>query len=69
MLSNDLALAADWIAGHVRRNERISVHAAACLAQQLMDLSARAEQMEIAPLRLNSPEVALGFKRKDRAHG
>ena len=67
MLSNDLANAADWIAGHVRRNERISVHAAACLAQQLMDLSARAEQLEIAPLRLHSPEVSLPFRKRANA--
>ena len=64
MLSNDLAAAADWIAGHVRRDEPIPVHAAACLAQSLMDLAARAEQMEILPFRLSSPEVSLGFKRK-----
>ena len=66
MISTELANAADWLAGHVRRNEPIQVHAAACLAQQLMDLSARAEQLEIAPLRLNSPEVSLPFKPKAR---
>jgi hypothetical protein len=65
MISTDLANTADWIAGHVRRNEPVPVHAAACLAQQLMDLSARAQQLEIAPLRLNSPEVALGFGKRD----
>jgi hypothetical protein len=64
MLSTDLANTADWLAGYVRRNEPIPVQAAATLAQNLMDFTARAEQLELVPFRLDSPEVALGFKKK-----
>ena len=64
MISNELANLADWITGYTSRNEPIPVHAAACLAQTLMDLSERAQQMELIPFRLHSPEVQLPFKQK-----
>ena len=50
------------------RNQAISPRAAAILADTLMDLAARVRQIENVPLRLDSPEVALGFHklRKER---
>ena len=68
MISQDLANLADWVAGYPRRDEPIHVHAAARLAQALMDLSERAQQMELTPFRLHSPEVSLAFKRKRRTN-
>jgi hypothetical protein len=61
MISQDYFSAADWVAGHARRNQAISPRAAAILAETLMDLAARVRQIENVPLRLDSPEVRLGF--------
>jgi hypothetical protein len=64
MLSIDLSNLADWVAGHAQRNEPLTAHAAAALAQALMDLAERAQQMELVPFRLSDPEVRRRLPRR-----
>ena len=69
MISNDYFNVADWVGGHAKRNQPIVPREAAHLAQVLADLAARVRQIESVPLRLDSPEVALGFHRLRESHG
>jgi hypothetical protein len=60
-ISNDYFNVADWVGGHARRNQPIVPREAAHLAQVLADLADRVRHLERVPLRLDSPEVQLGF--------
>lgn len=60
-ISNDYASTADWAAGFALRGEPMPPQSCAHLAQVLMDLSERVAMLEAMPLRLDSPEVRLGF--------
>ena len=66
MISQDYFSAADWCAGFAKRNQAMPPREAAHLAQVLADLAARVRQIENVPLRLDSPEVALGFRKLRR---
>jgi len=68
MISSDYFSTADWVLGHAKRNQAIAPREAAHLAQVLADLAARVRQIESVPLRLDSPEVRLGFHKLREAH-
>jgi hypothetical protein len=59
---------ADWCAGFAIRDEPIPPRAAANLASVLMDLAERVKLMENIPMRLDAPEVRLGFHRLHEDH-
>lgn len=61
MISTDLANVADWIAGKAAKGEPLGPGVCATLASTLLDLSHQAAQLETRPIRLDSPEVRLGF--------
>jgi hypothetical protein len=61
MISHDYFSTADWVLGFAKRNQPIVPREAAHLAQVLVDLAARVRQIENVPLRLDAPEVRLGF--------
>ena len=68
MISADYFSTADWVLGFAKRNQPIVPREAAHLAQVLADLAARVRQIENVPLRLESPEVRLGFHKLRENH-
>ena len=61
MISNDYQNVADWLAGFALRWQPLEPLQCAHLAQVLLDLADRVKHLEEIPLRLDSPEVRLGF--------
>jgi hypothetical protein len=61
MISNDYQNLADRIAGYANRLEPIMPSVAKHIAANLLDLADRVRHMEAVPLRLDSPEIRLGF--------
>ena len=68
MISDDYQNLADRIAGYANRLEPIMPSVAKHIAANLLDLADRVRQIESVPLRLDSPEVALGFHRLRESH-
>ena len=68
MISDDYQNLADRIAGYANRLEPIMPSVAKHIAANLLDLADRVRHMEVVPLRLDSPEVALGFHRLRESH-
>jgi hypothetical protein len=62
-IHNDYASTADFVAGWAIRREPMPPQTCAHLAQVLMDLAERVGRIEEIPMRLDSPEVRLGFHR------
>ena len=67
-ISNDYQNVADWLAGFALRWQPLEPLQCAHLAQVLMDLAERVSRIENIPLRLDSPEVRLGFHRLHEDH-
>ena len=63
MISNDLQNLCDWVIGFPLRHEPMKRQACVALAQALLDLASQVRAIEEVPLRLDSPEVRLGFHR------
>jgi len=61
MISDDYQNLADYVAGFCNRLEPIMPSVAKHLAANLLDLADRVRHLERVPLRLDSPEVRLGF--------
>ena len=68
MISDDYQNLADRIAGYANRLEPIMPSVAKHIAANLLDLADRVRHMEVVPLRLDSPEVALGFHKMRERH-
>jgi len=60
-ISNDYQNLADFCAGYANRLEPIMPSVAKHLAANLLALADQVKHMEVVPLRLDSPEVRLGF--------
>jgi hypothetical protein len=60
-LSNDLKGTADFLAGWALHKKPIPYHTAGLLAEKLLALADQVQHLEVVPLRLDSPEVRLGF--------
>lgn len=68
MISNDYQNLADRIAGYANRLEPIMPSVAKHIAANLLDLADRVRAMENVPLRLDAPEVRLGFHKLRENH-
>ena len=66
MISDDYQNLADRIAGYANRLEPIMPSVAKHIAANLLDLADRVRHLERVPLRLDSPEVRLGFHKLRR---
>lgn len=64
MISEKLQYASDWTLSWAKRGEAMPPQQAADLAQRLLDIASQVRAMENVPLRLDSPEVRLGFHKK-----
>jgi hypothetical protein len=67
-ISNDYQNLADRIAGYANRLEPIMPSVAKHIAANLLDLADRVRHMEVVPLRLDSPEIRLGFHKLRENH-
>ena len=67
-IANDYQNLADRIAGYANRLEPIMPSVAKHLAANLLALADQVKHMENVPLRLDSPEVRLGFHKLYEAH-
>ena len=67
-ISQDLQGTADFIAGWCLHKKDIPYRTAGLLAEKLMALADQVKHLEVVPLRLDSPEVALGFHRLRESH-
>ena len=65
-VSNDYSNIADRIAGYANRLEPIMPSVAKHIAANLLALADQVKHMENVPLRLESPEVRLGFHKLRR---
>jgi hypothetical protein len=68
MISDDYQNLADRIAGYANRLEPIMPSVAKHIAANLLDLADRVRHMEVVPLRLDAPEVRLGFHKLRENH-
>ena len=68
MISDDYQNLADRIAGYANRLEPIMPSVAKHIAANLLDLADRVRHIERVPLRLDSPEVRLGFHKLREQH-
>ncbi len=68
MISDDYQNLADRIAGYANRLEPIMPSVAKHIAANLLDLADRMRHMEGVPLRLDAPEVRLGFHKLRENH-
>ena len=66
MISDDYQNLADRIAGYANRLEPIMPSVAKHIAANLLDLADRVRHMEVIPMKLDSPEVRLGFHKLRR---
>ena len=68
MISTDYQNLADRIAGYADRLEPIMPSVAKHIAANLLDLADRVRHMEVIPMKLDSPEVRLGFHKLRENH-
>ena len=68
MISEKLQNASDWTLSWAKRGEPMPPRDAAELAQRMMDIASQVRAMENVPLRLDSPEVSLGFHKLRERH-
>ena len=61
MISDDYQNLADRITGYADRLEPIMPSVAKHIAANLLDLADRVRHLEVIPMKLDSPEVRLGF--------
>jgi hypothetical protein len=66
MISEKLQNASDWTLSWAKRGEAMPPRDAAELAQRMMDIASQVRAMENVPLRLDAPEVRLGFHKLRR---
>jgi hypothetical protein len=66
MISDDCQNLADRIAGYANRLEPIMPSVAKHIAANLLALADQVKHLENVPLRLDSPEVRLGFHKLRR---
>jgi hypothetical protein len=66
MISSDYQNLADRIAGYANRLEPIMPSVAKHIAANLLDLADRVRHLEVIPMKLDSPEVRLGFHKLRR---
>ena len=67
-ISQDLQGTADFIAGWCLHKKDIPYRTAGLLAEKLLALADQVRAMENVPLRLDSPEVRLGFHKLRERH-
>ena len=67
-ITSDIQGTADFIAGWCRHKKNIPWGTAGLLAEKLLALADQVKHLENVPLRLDSPEVALGFHRLRESH-
>jgi hypothetical protein len=60
-ISNDYQNLADVLAGYANRLEPIMPSVAKHIAANLLALADRVRHLEVVPMKLDSPEVRLGF--------
>ena len=68
MISSDLHNIADYVLGYAKRGTNMPVECSIQLAKVLFDLGTQVRAIEEIPLRLDSPEVRLGFHRLHEDH-
>jgi hypothetical protein len=68
MISDDYQNLADRIAGYANRLEPIMPSVAKHIAANLLDLADRVRHLENVPMKLDSPEVRLGFHKLRESH-
>jgi hypothetical protein len=68
MISTDYQNLADRIAGYANRLEPIMPSVAKHIAANLLDLADRVRHLEVIPMKLDSPEVRLGFHKLRESH-
>jgi hypothetical protein len=68
MISEKLQNASDWTLSWAKRGEPMPPRTAGLLAEKLLALADQVRAIENVPLRLDSPEVALGFHRLRESH-
>jgi hypothetical protein len=68
MISDDYQNLADRIAGYANRLEPIMPSVAKHIAANLLDLADRVRHIEVIPMKLDSPEVRLGFHMRRERH-
>ena len=68
MISTDLANLSDMLVGASLNGEGLPPRTCAILAQAMLDLSEQVARMEVVPLRLDAPEVRLGFHTLRERH-
>ena len=67
-ISQDLQGTADFIAGWALHKRDVPHRTAGLLAEKLMALADQVKHLEVVPLRLDSPEVRLGFHKLRERH-
>jgi hypothetical protein len=67
-ISNDYQNLADRIAGYANRLEPIMPSVAKHIAANLLALADQVKHLENVPLRLDSPEIRLGFHKLRENH-
>jgi hypothetical protein len=68
MISDDYQNLADRIAGYANRLEPIMPSVAKHIAANLLALADQVKHLENVPLRLDSPEIRLGFHKLRENH-
>jgi len=68
MISSEYQNLADVVAGYANRLEPIMPSVAKHIAANLLALADQVKHMEVVPLRLDSPEVRLGFHKLRERH-
>ena len=67
-ISNDYQNLADRVAGYANRLEPIMPSVAKHIAANLLALADQVKHMEVIPMKLDSPEVRLGFHKLRERH-
>ena len=67
-VSNEYQNLADVVAGYANRLEPIMPSVAKHLAANLLALADQVKHMEVIPMKLDSPEVRLGFHKLRERH-
>jgi len=67
-VSNDYQNLADRVAGYANRLEPIMPSVAKHIAANLLALADQVKHMEVIPMKLDSPEVRLGFHKLRERH-
>ena len=67
-VSNDYQNLADRVGGYANRLEPIMPSVAKHIAANLLALADQVKHMEVIPMKLDSPEVRLGFHKLRERH-